>query len=94
MQILVTTTDTRPSSDVWEEPDLEEPLKCTGLHHKVGSHGHDPEAPGTYSLIYPCCKRSGVRCEPWIICIRKEKNIHCVYCDKTTPIEQWGFRRL
>lgn len=78
-------------ADVVMELDFSPVLPCEGEWHPEGKGGHDPEAPGAFLIVTPCCGPSIVQCAGRTADLRSGTTISCSRCKADHPVSEYGF---
>lgn len=71
--------------------DFEYTPACEGTHHQRGLSGHDPEAPGAYMVISPCCGPKVIQCEPRVRTMIAGGLLTCTGCGLQRFPEDYRF---
>jgi hypothetical protein len=83
--MIATDTDT----DVLQ--DLELPVPCQGMEHSKGTSGHDPDAPGAFMVLSPCCGYRLIQCAPRVERLKTYDIIKCHKCGMDRSASKYLF---
>lgn len=71
--------------------DFDYSMPCEGANHTRGLSGHQPDAPGAFMVISPCCGPRVIQCAPRVAAMRFSGTLFCSICNTEHIVEEYTF---
>lgn len=66
-------------------------IPCEGYNHPRGLSGHDPEAPGAYMVVSPCCGPKVIQCAGRVAFMKATGDLYCGSCSANHSTDEYTF---